>query len=35
MVNALSLAARIHAEVPADESPEMTKAMKVSITWRA
>lgn len=25
MVNALSLAARIHAEVPADESPEMTE----------
>lgn len=24
MVNALSLAARIHAEIPADESPEMT-----------
>lgn len=25
MVNALSLAARIHAEVPAEESPEMTE----------
>ncbi|WP_312985071.1 peptidase T [Atlantibacter sp.] len=28
MVNALSLAARIHAEVPADESPEMTEGQE-------
>jgi tripeptide aminopeptidase len=35
MVNALSLAARIHAEVPADEAPEPPKAMKASIIWPA
>ena len=26
---------RIHAEVPADESPEMTEGYEVSIIWRA
>ena len=32
MVNALSLAARIHAEVPADEAPETTEGYEGFIT---
>jgi di/tripeptidase len=35
MVNALSLAARIHAEVPADEAPETTEGYEGFIIWPA
>lgn len=35
MVNALSLAARIHTEIPADEVPETTEGYEGFTIWRA